>query len=256
MSKQEEKEPVLTSYVTETEPTSYTDQITPGTAYFDGVDDDAKSPQLNAQASVIIQKQEEQTCLETIKVCLQRHSDSLEAMLASVLKEVGDLNFERFKKDVQLKEFQEILAQSLLTAMRSTDVSLSNKLSNALLGYYQADRDEKQLFDGEKYITQTESDVRKSLNNKRDALNLECLNFVEAAKRLGEFIISEKHVSPLAKIVKAIQIGGVAGGEKFIANSILLKIAKDVVVTASGQYLYSGSLIPRDELALKVSLYF
>eukprot|EP00475_Leptophrys_vorax_P004649 TRINITY_DN12769_c0_g3_i2.p1 TRINITY_DN12769_c0_g3~~TRINITY_DN12769_c0_g3_i2.p1 ORF type:complete len:266 (-),score=60.03 TRINITY_DN12769_c0_g3_i2:201-971(-) len=76
-------------------------------------------------------------------------------------------------------------------------------------------------------------------------------HFLETSSRLVEVIVAEKQLSQISKTVKSIQIGGVAGGDKFISSSILLKFSKDVELSR-GKYIYVGNE-KRDDFAMKAA---
>jgi hypothetical protein len=74
--------------------------------------------------------------------------------------------------------------------------------------------------------------------------------FFEISKTYGELVVKEIALNPQQKVLKSAQIGGVAGGEKFIARSVLLKLAADKEI-APGRYLYGG-VHENIEFAMKV----
>jgi hypothetical protein len=66
------------------------------------------------------------------------------------------------------------------------------------------------------------------------------LEFFEISKTYGELVVKEIPLNGEQKVLKSAQIGGVAGGEKFIARSVLLKLATDKQIVP-GRYLYGGT---------------
>ena len=70
-------------------------------------------------------------------------------------------------------------------------------------------------------------------------------------KLYGGVIISEKHLPDKQKSIKPLDIGGVAGGTKFMCNGILFKFANDVEMDG-GLYLYGGDQ-RNDEAAHKAA---
>ena len=52
-------------------------------------------------------------------------------------------------------------------------------------------------------------------------------DFIQAAKTYGRIIISEVYLPSHKKTIKPINLGGVAGGEKYIVHNILFKFALD-----------------------------
>jgi hypothetical protein len=92
---------------------------------------------------------------------------------------------------------------------------------------------------------------KDSVSGKGESLNSVFAEFLEIASKATELVISEMHQDLFNKIIPPVQIGGVAGGEKFISRSILLKIARDPIIREK-QYLYGGAA-SRDDLAMKGS---
>lgn len=79
--------------------------------------------------------------------------------------------------------------------------------------------------------------------------------FQEAAVSYGRLIISERPLPPEMRSIQPVDIGGVAGGDKYVHNGILFKFAADPkVAEVKGKpvYLYGGS-VPSEESAIKVS---
>lgn len=71
----------------------------------------------------------------------------------------------------------------------------------------------------------------------------------------GRTILSEIHLDVSQKTVKPAALGGVAGGEKFISNGILFKLATDPIISAGDDktaYLYGGK-DERTDLAAKAA---
>lgn len=48
--------------------------------------------------------------------------------------------------------------------------------------------------------------------------------FCETASKIGKRIIEERNVEQEKKAIKSVTIGGVAGGEKYIAEGIFFKV--------------------------------
>jgi len=48
-------------------------------------------------------------------------------------------------------------------------------------------------------------------------------------------------MAPSKRLIRPIDIGGVAGGAKFIAKNILFKFSRDVLLDKTGHWLYGGS---------------
>jgi hypothetical protein len=68
--------------------------------------------------------------------------------------------------------------------------------------------------------------------------------FQETAFTYGRLIISERALPPEQRSIKPINIGGVAGGDKYVHNGILFKFATDPVVAQhKGKpiYLFGGT---------------
>ena len=69
-------------------------------------------------------------------------------------------------------------------------------------------------------------------------------DFVHAAKTYGKIIISELNMPEKEKTIHSINAGGVAGGEKYICQSIFFKMVTDVLISPPGRepaaWLYGG----------------
>lgn len=52
-------------------------------------------------------------------------------------------------------------------------------------------------------------------------------NFIAESKRIGQIIILEQHLPIDQKTFKPIEVGGIAGGEKFICHGIFFKFVYD-----------------------------
>jgi hypothetical protein len=78
--------------------------------------------------------------------------------------------------------------------------------------------------------------------NERVEANIELMHlsqdFIHSARTYGRIIISEVYLPYRKKTIRPLQLGGVAGGEKFIVHNILFKFALD-----------SGGLFGGDNLA-------
>jgi Clustered mitochondria/Phorbol esters/diacylglycerol binding domain (C1 domain) len=55
-----------------------------------------------------------------------------------------------------------------------------------------------------------------------------CRDFVYFAKLFGKIIIAEKNLAVRHKSIRPVNVGGVAGGEKFVVHGILFKFATDI----------------------------
>jgi hypothetical protein len=65
-------------------------------------------------------------------------------------------------------------------------------------------------------------------------------DFNEMARMYGKCIISERHLPPSHKSLKPANLGGVAGGTKYVVCNIVFKFAQDVQLS-SGEWLYGGA---------------
>ncbi|GAM21633.1 hypothetical protein SAMD00019534_048080 [Acytostelium subglobosum LB1] len=74
-------------------------------------------------------------------------------------------------------------------------------------------------------------------------------NFVYSANTFGKIIISERNVPDEFKTIKPLEIGGVAGGQKFKCNDIIFKFVVDTEI-APGVWMY-GDTTRSDEKAQK-----
>ena len=61
-------------------------------------------------------------------------------------------------------------------------------------------------------------------------------DFIYAAEAYGKIIISEQCLPSSMKTIKPVQLGGVAGGEKYICQGILFKFAVDHAGIYGGTY--------------------
>ena len=78
-------------------------------------------------------------------------------------------------------------------------------------------------------------------------------DFAEIARLYAKLIISEMHLPPAARTLQPVNIGGTAGGDKFIARGILFKLVTDPVIDLpNGRRVWIyGSTKPRIDLASK-----
>jgi hypothetical protein len=56
-------------------------------------------------------------------------------------------------------------------------------------------------------------------------------DFVSVAEQYGRIIISERHLPNADKTIRPVGVGGVAGGDKYIAQGILFKFAVDTRIS-------------------------
>ena len=75
--------------------------------------------------------------------------------------------------------------------------------------------------------------------------------FITNAKLYGGVIIREKNLPPELKSIQPIDLGGVAGGTKYMCGGILFKFANDVELP-SGSWMYGGGA-PAEEAAHKAA---
>jgi hypothetical protein len=71
-------------------------------------------------------------------------------------------------------------------------------------------------------------------------------DFCEAATTFGKIVISEHLLHDDLKTLPTTNIGGVAGGAKYVVRGILFKLVKDPMLP-SGHHLYGGDEIPSYE---------
>jgi hypothetical protein len=64
-------------------------------------------------------------------------------------------------------------------------------------------------------------------------------DFTEAAQKIGRIIISELHLANSEKTFKPRDMGGVAGGQKYLEEGVFFKFARD----AFGLYGSFGWLV-------------
>ena len=79
----------------------------------------------------------------------------------------------------------------------------------------------------------------------KQSLNELFTNFIEIARRSAEIIVSEISVPLKFKTFKTASVGGIAGGEKYVVRSVLLKISRDVSLSnppGTKPFLYGNEL--------------
>ncbi|EFA81515.1 hypothetical protein PPL_05504 [Heterostelium album PN500] len=86
--------------------------------------------------------------------------------------------------------------------------------------------------------------------DKFQKLTFMAMDFVKAAETYGRIIIKEMFMPVKSKTIPPIDIGGVAGGEKYICQNILFKFAYDQKI--GGSWLYGGK-VPSDFGASKAA---
>jgi len=79
---------------------------------------------------------------------------------------------------------------------------------------------------------------KEDSQHKYKELSILAKDFVYAARVYGNIIISEIYVPNNQKTIKPINMGGIAGGSKYICQGILFKFAMDVAL--GNQWLYGG----------------
>jgi hypothetical protein len=92
------------------------------------------------------------------------------------------------------------------------------------------------------------TDVEKKL--KYSALWNCFKEFFDIAEATAELIVKE--MGKVEKKIPAVQIGGIAGGSKFISNGCLFKVSQDSLLPNSKKWLY-GEKVSNIELAAKAS---
>jgi hypothetical protein len=65
-------------------------------------------------------------------------------------------------------------------------------------------------------------------------------DFISTAEMYGKIIISEFYLPVEEKTIKPFSAGGIAGGMKFLCQSILFKFAVDIQLPRSGTWMYGG----------------
>jgi hypothetical protein len=76
-------------------------------------------------------------------------------------------------------------------------------------------------------------------------------DFVSVAEQYGRIIISERHLPNIDKTIRPVGVGGVAGGDKYIAQGILFKFAVDTKISDT-LWMYGGKT-SSDENATRVA---
>ena len=65
-------------------------------------------------------------------------------------------------------------------------------------------------------------------------------DFMNTARLYGAVIIAERSLPAWEKSIKPANLGGIAGGEKFVVGGILFKFSSDVAISST-QFLYGGA---------------
>lgn len=79
-------------------------------------------------------------------------------------------------------------------------------------------------------------------------------DFCYCAKTYGKIIIMEVSLSNKLKTIKPVDIGGAAGGVKYLIQGILFKFSKDSLLQ-EGLWMYGGYEGASDEKAMKAALH-
>lgn len=80
-----------------------------------------------------------------------------------------------------------------------------------------------------------------------------CGNFYHAATLYAQIIITEMALANEQKTIQPVDIGGVAGGSKFVVDGILFKFARDVQILSDPVLFMYGGSKRRDDLAMKAA---
>jgi len=88
-------------------------------------------------------------------------------------------------------------------------------------------------------------DWRKEMNQLSN-------DFFHAASLYAQVIISELPLPVSLKSIQPVNVGGIAGGDKYIVDNILFKFAADSELAKSGIFMYGGDS-KRDDLAMKAA---
>jgi hypothetical protein len=150
-------------------------------------------------------------CLDVIRDVIAAHKDVLLDIQKECFKEIGKHpELSKFQSVVNEKLLLDAISLGYLGGFRNVDFSMSNNLSTALVDQLKMDSKDRENAQIEHLPADVFSDYK------------------ETAQVLSELIVFEKHVSEFSKLIKPARIGGVAGGDKFISKSILLKAPRDV----------------------------
>eukprot|EP00475_Leptophrys_vorax_P003868 TRINITY_DN12252_c0_g1_i9.p1 TRINITY_DN12252_c0_g1~~TRINITY_DN12252_c0_g1_i9.p1 ORF type:complete len:450 (-),score=85.10 TRINITY_DN12252_c0_g1_i9:961-2310(-) len=76
--------------------------------------------------------------------------------------------------------------------------------------------------------------------------------FVHQADILVRLIVTEFTLKGQQKLIRRSDVGGVAGGQKYMSKGYLLKVARDVLIKP-GHFLYSGRSNSCSEMAMKAA---
>jgi len=78
-------------------------------------------------------------------------------------------------------------------------------------------------------------------------------DFFHASSLYGEIIISELTVPSSLKSIQPVNVGGIAGGDKYIVDNILFKFAVDSPIGDQDSTFMYGGLFQRNDLAMKAA---
>jgi hypothetical protein len=135
-----------------------------------------------------------------------------------ILQEEARGALERFHERLQEDESTKQIFSTVMNPLDTDEL-----IEAATVGIVNAYKRKDVSLSEELVSTITENLISESKDSKERLEKLSKANhlfsvYLEDATRFGEIIISEKHKSHLVKMIKPTQIGGIAGGEKFIAR--------------------------------------
>jgi hypothetical protein len=137
--------------------------------------------------------------LDLIKTTLKEHNGIMKSIHGSIIQNI-ELNQRRlYNCSLAVEDMMDAVAQGILNSFLLRDYSLADRLVSAITTELKE-----------------EDHDQSSIKNLNDLFS----DFVEQASRVGELIISESHKPIASKMVRPSKIGGIAGGEKFIARYI------------------------------------
>jgi hypothetical protein len=134
-------------------------------------------------------------CLEVVSEVLNAQKVMFRQMLEAIRRKIKELNLNEYDYPLSVGEMIDAASIGILNSFRVRDTSLSLELAESI-----------------------RAEDKETSGLQVERLNDLFSNFVETATRLGEMIISENHKPQATRMIKPSKIGGIAGGEKFIAK--------------------------------------
>jgi hypothetical protein len=160
----------------------------------------ARNPtSVSSKASSIKLTESEEKVHEIVREVLECHALELQ-------KIVKDINLALPDANLSFEETMTVVHRALVKRLQPKDTSTIDKFVSI-------------LHSEEEHISGEEEEVKEGIQlSKMKKLNEQFEEFEEVAVRFSELIISERPLQSERKTIAESQIGGVAGGQKYIAK--------------------------------------